>query len=123
MINLPQQALPIGEKTQEWRQSTVNAYIEKSTFGISSRRRRDDIVALYDYYNGVIDDVDYNYVMQPYGKEVKNTSAKIRNFNILKPNIDLLLGEKSKRPLNFTVVVASPDVITRREEDAYQSGS
>lgn len=117
MINLPQQALPIGEKTAEWRQRSLDAYIEKSNFGISSIRRRDDVVALYDYYNGIIDDADYTYILQPYGKEVKNNSAKIRNFNILKPNIDLLLGEKSKRPLNFNVVVASPDVVTKREED------
>ena len=40
----------------------------------------------------------------------------MRNYPIIKPIIDLLLGEKSKRPLNFSVVVKNADSISLKEE-------
>ena len=54
--------------------------------------------------------------MKPYGKSRTNFPSQMRNYPIIKPIIDLLLGEKSKRPLNFTVVVKNADSINIKEE-------
>tara|TARA_R110002020_G_scaffold178255_1_gene371200 strand:- start:294 stop:2435 length:2142 start_codon:yes stop_codon:yes gene_type:complete len=40
----------------------------------------------------------------------------MRNYPIIKPIIDLLLGEKSKRPLNYTVTVQNSDAVTLKEQ-------
>ena len=100
---IPQQRLPLSKKTKSWREACVEAYIDLAKDGVTERK--DYLRTLYDYYNGVIEEDDYRYVLKPYGKTRKNFPSKMRNYPIIKPIIDLLLGEKSKRPLNYTVVV------------------
>lgn len=111
---IPQQRLPLSQKTQKWREDCVDAFINLSKFGLSERRSH--LKSLYDYYNGEIAEEDYKYVLKPYGKTRENFPSKMRNYNIIKPIIDLLLGEKSKRPLNYSVVVKNADAISLKEE-------
>lgn len=112
--HIPKQRIPLSQKTEKWQKECVDAFINLSKFGISERRSY--LKSLYDYYNGVIDEEDYNYVLKPYGKTRKNFPSKLRNYPIIKPVIDLLLGEKSKRPLEFTVTVQNSDSISIKEE-------
>ena len=112
---IPQQALPLSKKNEQWRKDTVEAYINQANFKLGANSYRNWLLKLYDYYNGKIDNADYAYVVEPYGKKRENFPAQIRNFNIIKPSIDLLLGEKVKRPFNWTVMITSPDVVTIRE--------
>jgi hypothetical protein len=44
----------------------------------------------------------------------------MRNYPIIKPVIDLLLGEKSKRPLNYTVGVLNHDVVSQKEQAKHE---
>jgi hypothetical protein len=111
--NIPKQKLPFSKKTKKWRENCVDAFINLSDQGLSGRR--DYLRALYDYYNGIIDESDYKYVLQPYGKSRKNFPSKMRNYPIIKPIIDLLLGEKSKRPLNYSVTVQNADTVSEKE--------
>ena len=115
---IPQQKLSLKKKDKKWREACVEAYIDLSTAGYSERR--DWLKSLYDYYNGVIDDADYRYVLKPYGKTRDNFPSKMRNYPIIKPIIDLLLGEKSKRPLNYTVTVQNSDAITIKKQAKMQ---
>ena len=92
---IPQQKLPLSKKTKKWRESCVEAYIHLSDNGVTERK--DYLRSLYDFYNGVIDEIDYKYVLKPYGKTRSNFPSRMRNYPIIKPVIDLLLGEKSKR--------------------------
>ena len=111
---IPQQRLPLTKKTEKWREECVDAFINLSKFGLSERRNY--LKTLYDYYNGEIDEQDYKYVLKPYGKTRENFPSKLRNYPIIKPIIDLLLGEKAKRPLNFTVAVKNGDSVSLKEE-------
>ena len=112
---IPRQKLSITKKNKEWREGCVEAYIDLSNSGSGFSKRRTELRDLYDYYNGIIDDADYNYVLKPYGKSRKNFPSQMRNYPIIKPIIDLLLGEKSKRPLNYTVTVQNSDSISIKE--------
>ena len=111
---IPQQKLPLSKKNKTWRESCVEAYIDLSNQGVN--QRKDDLKRLYDYYNGVIYEDDYRYVTHPYGKSRNNFPSKMRNYPIIKPIIDLLLGEKSKRPLNYTVTVQNGDAVSEKEK-------
>lgn len=117
--NIPKQKLPFSKKTAKWREGCVDAFINLSTQG--NNDRRDRLRSLYDYYNGIIDSTDYKYVLQPYGKERKNFPSKMRNYPIIKPIVDLLLGEKAKRPLNFSVTVQNSDTISEKENAKSQA--
>ena len=110
---IPQQRLPLSKKTKKWREECVEAYIDISRFGLTERKSY--LKSLYDYYNGVVDETDYRHVLKPYGKSRENFPSKLRNYPIIKPIIDLLVGEKSKRPINFTVTVANGDSISKKE--------
>ena len=112
--HIPKQRVPLSQKDEKWKKDCVDAFINLSKFGISERRAY--LRSLYDYYTGVIDEEDYNYVLKPYGKTRKNFPTKLRNYPIIKPIIDLLLGEKSKRPLEYSVTVQNPDAISQKEE-------
>jgi hypothetical protein len=115
--NIPRQTIPLFEKNDEWRRNTLEAYIQQASFSISSSRYKQELLKLYDYYNGDIDEADYSYVLEPYGKKRNNFPAKIRNYNIIKPNIDLLIGEKAKRPFNFSIILHDPDIINVKLEE------
>ena len=112
---IPRQKLSITKKNKKWGEECVEAFIDLSDSGSGYSQRKDKLKILYDYYNGVIDDSDYRYVLKPYGKTRKNFPSEMRNYPIIKPIIDLLLGEKSKRPLNYTVTVQNADSISIKE--------
>ena len=113
---IPKQKISSTYKNQEWGTQCVEAYISLSDGG-GFNTRRSNLSTLYDFYNGHILDEDYSYVLKPYGKARRNFPSKVRNYPIIKPVIDLLLGEKSKRPINYTVVVANADSVSIKEEE------
>lgn len=115
--HLPPQKLPKSQKDQKWREMCVDALIALSEFDRVLSPSRDMIHKLYGYYNGDVDPEDYAYVLKPYGNERRNFPAKLQNFPLIKPIVDLLLGEKRKRPINHTVVATNADVLTEREEE------
>ena len=112
---IPKQKLPNSKKTEKWGKECVEAYISLSDIG-GFNARRGNLTTLYDFYNGHILEEDYSYVLKPYGKARRNFPSKIRNYPIIKPVVDLLLGEKAKRPLNYTVAVANADSVSIKEE-------
>ena len=116
---IPKQRIPLKQKTKKWREDCVDAFLNLSKFGLSERRDR--LKSLYEYYNGTIDESDYKYVLKPYGKTRQNFPSKLRNYPIIKPVIDLLLGEKSKRPLNYTVTVKNADSVSQKEDAKKQA--
>lgn len=114
---MPRQNISKSDKTEEWGRTTVNAIIDQCSFeGFSPSNWQNNVHKYYEYYNGIIDDSDYTHVLRPYGKERGNLPAKLHNYPIIKPKVDLLLGEYAKRPTNPTVIVCNSDVITIRAE-------
>ena len=113
---LPFQPISSTKKNQKWREKTLDAIIASSDFS-SSNGRRARLEELYKLYAGIIDDSEYKEVLRPYGKTINNLPAKIRNSNIIRSNIKLLIGEFIKRPLNANVIVKNADVNTIKEQE------
>jgi len=116
---LPRQRIPRSEKDEDWRQSTIDAIIDLCRFEPPFRREdeRDTMRKAYLYYNGSIVDEDYTHVTEPYGNKRENFPAKMRNYPIIKPIVDLLIGEKSRRPADWTVKVNNDDVVNRKNKE------
>lgn len=112
--SIPNQRISKTSKGPKWQRETMDAYFGLSEEGINNRSQ--DLQVLYDYYNGVIRDNEYDYVTKPYGKSRKNFPSKIRNYPLIKPVIDLLLGEKAKRAFNYSVITVNSDSVDRKEE-------
>lgn len=112
---LPRQKLLDSEKDQDWAEKTVNAYISMSRFN-KSQFTDEFLESLYKYYNGEIEESEYTHVTAPFDKKRRSLPAKLHNYNIIKPTIDILLGEKSKRSHEFTVVNKNPEAISAKKE-------
>jgi len=115
--HIPRQKLKSTKKTKQWRKDCVEGYINQSTFLQNSKS---DLLRYYEAYNGSLNEKDYNYVTNPYNSQAgkkRNFPAKLRNYNIIKPVVDLLLGEKTQRPSNYTVTVTNGDAVSKMEEE------
>jgi len=65
--------------------------------------------------NGEMDIADYNYVTNPLNSKINKFTqfpSRIRNFDILSPVAMLLMGEKRKRGLRYTVVARNSNIET-----------
>jgi len=116
MSRIPKQKLPRSRKTKEWGKKSMNAFIDRTQF---SSQHKSHMHKYYDAYNGNLSEADYNYVINPYNSEKHKTKgfpAKLRSYNIIKPVIDLLLGEKAKRPFSHQVVVRNSDMQSMQDE-------
>lgn len=116
MGTLPKQRIPLDEKTEAWAKETIDAIINRASFSSTANT---NMVKLYNAYNGVLDQTEYKFMLNPYNtkdERFQRFPAELRNYNIIKPVIDLLVGEKSRRPFNYTVVATNSDVVTRKEE-------
>ena len=54
----------------------------------------------YDLYNSIYNEKDLKYVTNPF-KQDDGFPAMAQDYNIIKPYVDQLLGEETKRPFNF----------------------
>lgn len=113
---IPRQKLPREDKDFNWKKKCIDAFYDLSHFSPVPDREHTMQEKMYDLYNGIIDEDDYTHVLKPYGKERKNFPAELHNYPVIKPYIDLLIGEKRKRPLNYSVTVENPDVSNKKTQ-------
>lgn len=103
----PMQTVPWNEKTQEWYRKNVRHYINKANFSFGTDgNQRKDLTKLYGVYNGKFPMEWFKHVTNPLSskkKQHQNYPGKIRPLNILRTNIDLLLGEWPRRPFIYNV--------------------
>lgn len=117
-INIfPAQKVPMSKKTKEWKESCVDYIIghSASSRNGNGRSREEEMQTYYDLYNSIYNEKDLKYVTNPF-KQDDGFPATAQDYNIIKPKIDLLLGEETKRPFNFRVVRTS-DIATSDLQD------
>lgn len=111
----PLQRLPKSKKDKEWRENCIRYY---STICIPAMDAKKADV-LFRAANGELDQEDYVYVTNPRNSDNPNYTrfpSKIRNFDIISPNIMLLMGEKRRRGLDYTVVPINSNIEDERKE-------
>ena len=114
----PVQKVPLREKTEEWKKQCVDAIIAKNPTGpvIDGYDRKERMRIAYDLYNSNFDEKDFKHVTDPFN--VGDTfPSKMQNYNIVRPKIDLLLGEESKRPFTFKVIQTNDDAVTQMQQE------
>lgn len=118
----PLQRLPMSKKTQDWKEACVD-YIAGHSQGSSrdgnNRSRKEEMQTYYDLYNSIYSEKDLKYVTNPF-KQQDGFPAMAQDYNIIKPKIDLLLGEETKRPFNFRVVHTSDTATSEIQDKAKQ---
>jgi len=119
MQQLPDQSIPASKKDEVFHKTTYDAILSMSNFN-NYNSEYDALLKLKQYYEGDLIQSDYNNLLKPFGIKMENLTAEVRNHNIIKPIVNILIGEKAKRALNDTVIVANPDVVNKKEDAQLQ---
>lgn len=115
--SFPQQKLPLSKKNEQWQHDCVNYIIGEGNIvsGGMRKTRFGEIQTYYDLYNSIFDEKDFKRVTNPFKVE-DGFPATPQDFNIIRPKIDLLIGEETKRPMNFRVVRTSQEATSELQE-------
>lgn len=115
--SFPQQKLPLSKKNEQWQHDCVNYIIGEGNVvsGGMRKTRFGEIQTYYDLYNSIFDEKDFKRVTNPFKVE-DGFPATPQDFNIIRPKIDLLIGEETKRPMNFRVVRTSQEATSELQE-------
>lgn len=119
--SFPPQKLPMSKKNQEWREACVNYISGAGNTGHSgfNSDRAEEMQTYYDLYNSIYNEKDLKYVTNPF-KQQDGFPAAAQDYNIIKPYVDQLLGEETKRSFNFQVCRTSDDATSELQEKAKQ---
>lgn len=118
--SFPIQKIPFSKKTEEWRKTCVDYIIGQSQITSSGSVPSDEeMQTYYDLYNSVYSEKDLKYVTNPFNQD-DGFPAMAQDYNIIRPKIDLLIGEETKRPFNFRVCRTSDAAASEMQEKAKQ---
>lgn len=116
----PAQKIPARLKTQSWRESCIDYIVGAGGQHYSNgRSKSDEMQTYYDLYNSIYNEKDLKYVTNPF-KQDDGFPATAQDYNIIKPYVDQLLGEETKRPFNFNVCRTSEIAASEMQEKAKQ---
>lgn len=117
-VKLPQQQLPMSQKTRKWRKTHLDWADARSFFNYSPVRNSAIHKRInYDLFNGKIHMEDIEAVLNPENLKEKSTPANIQHYPIINSKLQVLRGEESKRVFDFKVVVTNPNSISEIEEN------
>ena len=106
----PQQKLPLKKKDEKWQHDCVNYIIGEGNIVSDgpTHSKFGELQTYYNLYNSIFDEKDFKKITNPFKVE-DGFPATPQDFNIIRPKIDLLIGEETKRPMNFRVVRTSQE--------------
>lgn len=118
--SFPIQKIPFSQKSEEWKKTCVDYIIGQSQLSNGSSIPTDEeMQTYYDLYNSVYSEKDLKYVTNPFNQD-DGFPAVAQDYNIIRPKIDLLIGEETKRPFNFKVCRTSDAAAGEMQEKAKQ---
>lgn len=97
-------------------ETTIDYFIDETI----ENNNRAEILSFYRLTEDILDESDYNYVLNPFNTTVdryKKFGTTLRNFDIISPVINLYAGEFSQRFKTAQVLDSNPD-----DENNYKKG-
>ena len=112
--SMPSMVIADKEKNDEWCEQVLRAIVSYMGSGggtYSSSRIKD--IKNYQIYNGSLNQADYSYITEQYGLTYP---ARLVNYPIITPKIDLLIGEELRRPIDMKVTTVNKDAVLRKHD-------
>lgn len=119
-VTFPPQKVSMKAKDETWGKTCINALIGRSGGGLTSGYTRKERMGIaYGLYDSEFDKNDFKYITDPYN--VGDVfPANMQNYNIIRPKIDLLIGEESKRPFNFRIIQTNEEAVGMAQDKKKQ---
>lgn len=105
----PAQLIPEDKKDKEWMKMCVSA-ITKMTTASWWGKQKDRFC--YNFFEGIENESDYNYLTKVDKYEYP---AKLRYIPLIRPQLDYLISEETKRPFNYRVFSIDHVALKRKE--------
>ena len=116
-MQFPKQNIPEDQKTEEWHNDCLDSILR---YNKTSNSFMDERVKDHENYllvHGQFDQKQFKYVTDMYGI---TAPARLVNYPIIMPKIDLLAGEIVSQPLRWSVNVVNSNAIRRKNEKKIQ---
>ncbi len=116
-IRLPQQKKSYRAKSKDWRKDTMDAIDNGVSYRNNESVRRSIREKYIDsnLYDGKLDMTDMMSTVSSSGVLNAYVPKKIQHRPIIRPKIELLLGEASKDPFSWSVMVTDPASISSKQ--------
>lgn len=114
----PSQKRSTAEKTEQFYKDCIDAaiamldYEDDSGLRASMKEKRIN----NDLANNKLDPADVESVVNPWRVKGYDFPLEMRNYPLLKPKIDLLVGEEAKRRFDWRVVVRNSEAVSEKEK-------
>jgi len=113
-MSLPNQNIPESKKDKHWMQRNVGSIVRMS---FTSREAKAKDKFCYDIYNGVQNEGDFDYLRKVDDYEYP---AKIRFVPLLRPKLDRLRAEETKRPFNWRTYSIDSNSVDDKQQKKFQ---
>ncbi len=113
---LPIQKLADSSKNKQWRESSVNYYVNfRYTNGSNLRSDRNRKIINYDLYNGIINPADMVNICNPIGIASGTFDSTFLHLDKISQPLHLLLDDESEMPDNSLVYSEAPEDLNRKQ--------
>ena len=112
--SMPSMVVAEKDKNEDWCRSVllaVTQYMGHESGEYHSNRTKD--IRNYQIYNGQLSQGDYSYITEQYGLTYP---ARLVNYPIIAPKIDLLVGEELRRPMDIKVTTVNKSAVLRKHD-------
>jgi hypothetical protein len=112
----PSQKKATSQKNEKWMKDCMDAAENFTVFKDNRIRQSQYNKKInYDLYNDILDQRDMQSVCNPLNLQNATFPAKMQNYPIANPKIDLLIGEEFKRKFEWRVRSVNDSAISEKE--------
>jgi hypothetical protein len=115
--SFPRQKIATTKKNPKWGERCIEAAEDLAIFRDPLIRQSYENKQInYDLYNDILDTRDIERVCNPMGLKLDSFPAKMQNYPLVLPKIDVLVGEERRRRFDYQVRVINDEAISMKEK-------
>ena len=116
IFQFPSQKKSDSQKTKKWVKECIEAAQGLAILSSEKiRQKKRDIQINYDLFNDILDPEDVARITNPFKIKGASFPAKMQNYPIANPKINLLVGEEHNRRFDWRVRIGNEDAISEKE--------
>lgn len=118
--SFPKQTIPTSKKNLDFVKKCTESAIEYSfsDYLSSTRMPYNEMVINYNLVDGFLDKDDMHKISNPWG--IDGFDRSVISYQLIKPRLNLLLGEEFSRKFDWAARVTNPEAIDEKEESIYK---
>lgn len=112
----PSQKKSLSQKGKKWKEDCIDGAEHLAIYREDGLRKSFRTKKInYNLYADILDDDDVKKIVDPLGLDNTYTPAKMQNYPIINPKVDLLWGEETKKRFEWRLRTINDDAISQKE--------